>query len=607
MKFFTFGSKDIGIDLGTANILVTLKGKGIVLKEPSVVAIDRKTGNIMSTGNEAKEMLGRTPEQIKAVRPLKDGVIADFTATQLMLKNIIQKVEKRYNVGRPRVVVGVPSGITEVEERAVEESVLQAGAKEVYLIEEPMAAAIGASLDVAEPSGSIIVDIGGGTTEVAVVSLGGIVVSHSLRVAGDELDEDIVNYVKREMNLAIGETTAEQIKMQIGCAMPLMTEMTMEVRGRDLTDGLPRNEKITSTQVEEAMKESISKIVDIVKSTLEKTPPELASDIMEKGIVLAGGGALIKNLDKLISIETGMPVYVAEEPLDCVVRGAGKTLEDLERLKENIMYRNKKSGLLGIIITIVVLILIVIFSNKEANTSFFENVANKLVMPIQNGLTYVKNKVSGNSSFFTDISNLKTENKELQEKNSKLEQSLRELGNIKTENETLKEYLGLTEKYGEYKTIPGYVINKEINNYSKTLIINIGKQDGIEENMTVIADEGLVGHVISVTDNTAKIRTIVDTSSSISCLMSSSKDSIVCKGTLDSNTEIKAMYIPTDANLVQGDSVDTSGLGGIYPKGIHVGTIKKIVTTKNMTDRYALVETAVDFNKLNTVLVVKNN
>ena len=271
------------------------------------------------------------------------------------------------------------------------------------------------------------------------------------------------------------------------------------------------------------------------------------------------------------------------------------------------MYRNKKSGLLGIIITIVVLILIVIFSNKEANTSFFENFANKLVMPIQNGLTYVKNKVSGNSSFFTDISNLKTENKELQEKNSKLEQSLRELENIKTENETLKEYLGLTEKYGEYKTIPGYVINKEINNYSKTLIINIGKQDGIEENMTVIADEGLVGHVISVTDNTAKIRTIVDTSSAISCLMSSSKDSIVCKGTLDSNTEIKAMYIPTDANLVQGDSVDTSGLGGIYPKGIHVGTIKKIVTTKNMTDRYALVETAVDFNKLNTVLVVKNN
>lgn len=342
MKLFTFGSKDIGIDLGTANILVTLKGKGIILKEPSVVAIDRKTGNVVATGNEAKEMLGRTPHQIKAVRPLKDGVIADFSATQLMLKNIIEKVGKRYNIGRPRVVVGVPSGITEVEERAVEESVLQAGAKEVYLIEEPMAAAIGASLDVAEPSGNIIVDIGGGTTEVAVISLGGIVISHSLRVAGDELDEDIVNYIRREKNLAIGETTAEQIKLQIGCALPLMSELTMEIRGRDLTDGLPRNIVVTSAEIEDAIKESVYKIVDVVKNTLEKTPPELASDIMEKGIVLAGGGASIKNLDKLLSLETGMPVYIAEEPLDCVVRGTGKTLEDLERLKSVFINARKR-------------------------------------------------------------------------------------------------------------------------------------------------------------------------------------------------------------------------------------------------------------------------
>ncbi len=289
-----------------------------------------------------KKCYGRTPEQIKAVRPLKDGVIADFTATQLMLKNLIEKVGKKYNIGRPRVVVGVPSGITEVEERAVEESVIQAGAREVYLIEEPMAAAIGASLDVAEPSGNIIVDIGGGTTEVAVISLGGIVVSHSLRVAGDELDEDIVNYIKREINLSIGETTAEQIKMQIGCASPLMTEMSMEVRGRDLTNGLPKNVTVTSTQIEEAIRESIAKIIEIVKGTLEKTPPELASDIMEKGIVLAGGGAMIQNLDKLLSAETGMPVYIAEEPLDCVVRGTGKTLEDLERLKTVLVNSRKR-------------------------------------------------------------------------------------------------------------------------------------------------------------------------------------------------------------------------------------------------------------------------
>ena len=333
MNLFNLGSKDIGIDLGTANILVTLKGKGIILNEPSVVAIDTSTGNILATGFEAKEMLGRTPEKIRAVRPMKDGVIADFTATQLMLKNIIYKICRRYSIGKPRVVVGVPSGITEVEERAVEEAILQAGAREVYLIEEPMAAAIGANMDIAEPSGNIIVDIGGGTTEVAVVSLGGVVVSNSIRIAGDDLDEDIVNHVKRKRNLAIGETTAEQIKKEIGCAMPLMSEASMEVRGRDLSSGLPETITVTSSEIEEAMKESISKIVDVVKLTLEKTPPELASDIMEKGIVLAGGGALIKNLDKLISEKTDMPVYVAEEPLDCVVKGTGKTLEDLERLK----------------------------------------------------------------------------------------------------------------------------------------------------------------------------------------------------------------------------------------------------------------------------------
>ncbi len=333
MSLLSFKSKDIGIDLGTANILVTIKGKGIVLREPSVVAIDTKTGTVIATGFEAKEMLGRTPSEIKAIRPLKDGVIADFTATKLLLKNILERVCKRYNAIRPRVIVGVPSGITEVEERAVEETIMHAGAREVFLIEEPMAAAIGAEIEIEEPSGNIIVDIGGGTTEVAVISLGGIVISNSLRIAGDELDEDIINYVKKELNLAIGETTAEQIKKELGCAMPLMSQMSMEIKGRDLSDGLPRTDIITSDQVEEAMKESIEKILEVIKTTLEKTPPELASDIMEKGIVLAGGGALIKNFDKLVSLETGMPAYVTEEPLDCVVRGTEKTLQDLEKLK----------------------------------------------------------------------------------------------------------------------------------------------------------------------------------------------------------------------------------------------------------------------------------
>ena len=270
------------------------------------------------------------------------------------------------------------------------------------------------------------------------------------------------------------------------------------------------------------------------------------------------------------------------------------------------MYKNHKTGILGIVITVILLILIVVFSNGESNVSFFENAASKLVMPIQNGLTYLKNKISGNDTFFTDINKLEEENEELKNRNSELEQSLRELENIKTENETLKEYLNLTEKYGEYKTMPAYVINKDISNYSKTIIINVGKNDGIEENMTVIADQGLVGHVVSVTDTTAKVQTIIDTASSVSSVMSSTEESIVCKGTLDSTTELRAMYIPTDYNIIQSDSIETSELGGIYPKGIHIGTVRQVEATKNVTDRYAIIDTAVDFDKLSTVLVIVN-
>ena len=341
-NFFNLSFKNIGIDLGTANILVTLEGKGIVLNEPSVVAIDNVTGKIVATGAEAKEMLGRTPEKIRAVGPMKDGVIADFTATRLLLRNIVQKVCKRYNIVRLKAVVGVPSGITEVEERAVEEAIVQAGAKEVYLIEEPIAAAIGANIEISEPSGNIIVDIGGGTTEVAVISLGGVVVSKSIRIAGDEIDEAIVNYIKRELNLAIGATTAEEIKIKIGCVLPLMTKEVLEIRGRDLNTGLPKNIQISSEQIQEAIKEPINDIVEVIKSTLEKTPPELASDIMEKGIVLAGGGALIRNLDKLISTATGMPVVIADNPLNCVVKGTGKTLEDLDKLKTVLINSRKR-------------------------------------------------------------------------------------------------------------------------------------------------------------------------------------------------------------------------------------------------------------------------
>ena len=341
MKLFTFGSKDIGIDLGTANILMTLKGKGIVLKEPSVVAIDRKTGEIKATGYEAKEMLGRTPEDIKAVRPMKDGVIADFTATGLMLKNMIKKVSSRYSIGRPRVVVGVPSGITEVEERAVEESIIQAGAREVYIIEEPMAAAIGAGLRVEEPEGNMVVDIGGGTSEIAVISLGGIDTAESIRIGGNKLDEAIVNYVKKEYNLLIGERTAEDVKINIGSAYKDGEEVTSQISGRDLVTGLPKKIDISSSEIRDALKDPINTIVNGIKITLEKTKPELAADLMENGIMLTGGGALLKGLDLLVKEETGMPVFIAEYPLDCVAIGTGKSVEDQE-IFEKVLVANKR-------------------------------------------------------------------------------------------------------------------------------------------------------------------------------------------------------------------------------------------------------------------------
>ncbi len=330
MGFFS-SSKDIGIDLGTANTLVFVKGKGIVLREPSVVAINSNTKRPLAVGREAKLMIGRTPGNIIAIRPLKDGVIADFDTAQMMIKSFIEKGISK-GVKRPRIIVCYPSGVTEVEKRAIEEASRLAGASDVVLMEEPMAAAIGAGLPVSEPTGSMIVDIGGGTTEVAIISLGGIVTSKSLRIAGDEFDQSIIAYVKKEHSLMIGERTAEQIKMEIGSAYKVEDEKTMDIKGRDLITGLPKTVTISEDQVREALREPVSSIVEAIKTTLEKTPPELAADIMDKGIMLAGGGALLQGLDILIEKETNMPVHIAETPLDCVVLGAGKALEDYDKI-----------------------------------------------------------------------------------------------------------------------------------------------------------------------------------------------------------------------------------------------------------------------------------
>lgn len=331
--FYGMFSSDLAIDLGTANTLIYVRGKGIVLSEPSVVAIKKGTNQVLKVGKEAKEMLGRTPASIVAIRPMRDGVIADFDVTEQMIRAFIVKIHNRKALVRPRIVVGVPSCITQVEKRAIRDSAEQAGAREVYLMEEPMAAAIGAGLPVQEPCGNMIVDIGGGTTEVAVISLSGIVYSQSIRIAGDEMDEAIIQYLKRKYNLLVGERTAENIKIQIGSAYPFDEPRKMEVKGRDLVDGIPKALTVTDSDIREALHDPIYAVVDAVKTALERTPPELAADIAEKGVVMAGGGSLMHGLDTLISLETHLKVKVADDPLSCVVLGAGKVLDELDFLK----------------------------------------------------------------------------------------------------------------------------------------------------------------------------------------------------------------------------------------------------------------------------------
>jgi len=327
-------SNDIGIDLGTATTLVYVKGQGVVLCEPSVVAIDRNTHQVIAVGEEAKRMLGRTPGNIVAIRPMKDGVIADFDITEAMLRYFIRKVHKRRPLVTPRVVIAVPSGITEVEKRAVKDSAERAGARSpVFLVEEPIAAAIGVGLPIHEPSGNMVVDIGGGTTEIAVISLAGIVFSKSIRIGGDELDEAVIAHLKKTYNLMIGERTAEEVKIKIGSAYPLEEEMTMEVRGRDILAGLPKTITVSSEEIREALSEAIASILEAIRITLERTPPELSADLISRGLVLAGGGALLRGLDKLISEETGLPVHIADDPLTAVALGTGRYLSDINLLK----------------------------------------------------------------------------------------------------------------------------------------------------------------------------------------------------------------------------------------------------------------------------------
>ena len=333
-QIYNIFSTDLAVDLGTANTLIYVRGKGVVTSEPSVVAINRDTKEILAVGQEAKNMLGRTPANIVAVRPMKDGVIADYDTTEKMLRHFILKVHHRRTLVRPRIVICIPSGVTQVEKRAVKDSAIQAGAREVYLIEESMAAAIGAGLPIQEPSGNMVVDIGGGTTEVAVISLSGIVYANSVRVGGDEMDDCIVNYIKRQYNLLIGTATAEDLKIKLGSAFPLEQEIRTEIKGRDIVTGIPKTIEISDSEIRDALKDAVYKIVEAVRIALEKTPPELSADIVDRGIVLTGGGALLKNLDKRLSHETGLPIIVAADPLKAVALGSGQVLDELDLLKK---------------------------------------------------------------------------------------------------------------------------------------------------------------------------------------------------------------------------------------------------------------------------------
>ena len=340
---FSFRNQYIGIDLGTSNILVAIKNKRIVFNEPSIIAIDKKTDEVIAIGKEAKEMIGKNPDEIEVIQPVKNGVIADYLATEKLIKAIFKKISKKYMIKHPKVIVGIPTGITEVEERALQKVFIQAGAKEVYLIEEPTAAAIGANLQVSEPTGSIIVDIGGGTSEVAVISLNGIVATTSIKIAGDTMDEAIINYLKKELNLIIGKNTAERVKKEVGTVMISEEEEEQSTKacGRDIKTGLPKTVDITSKHIKEAIEEPVHEIIDSIKSTLEKTPPEISADLGEKGIYISGGGALLKNLDKLITYKTEMPVFIAEDALECVVKGAVRISEEMDTWK-NVLISVKK-------------------------------------------------------------------------------------------------------------------------------------------------------------------------------------------------------------------------------------------------------------------------
>ena len=583
---------DMGIDLGTANTLVHAKGKGIIIRDPSVVAVDRENKEV-AIGAEAKQMIGRTPGHIVAIRPMKDGVIADFDITQSMLKYFIKKAIGKHSLVRPRIVVGVPSGVTEVEKRAVIDATVQAGAREAYLIEEPMAAAIGAGLPVQEATGSMVVDIGGGTCE-AVISLGGIVISRSIRTGGDAMDDAIVRYIRKTFSLLIGERTAEEIKITIGTAMELEEATEMEIRGRDLVTGLPKNLLINANQICEALSEPVANIVDAVRNTLERTPPELASDIMDRGIVMTGGSSLLRNLDRLLSKETGMPVYVSDDALSCVALGTGIAVENVD------IYMS----LLLIVIALVALMALAV----EGRVRFpvLNRVVIAVISPVNSCIQTFTGAASSLEKKLEAITTMEAENEQLKKENAELRRANIAMAEFYAENQRLTKLLQYKEHVPEQKLLPAKVVGRNMGDLQDVVIIDRGSADGLDKEMAVVTGDGIVGLVEEVYPAAAKVMLITSSRCKIGARIlraDSRAVGVICGRSME-NMPLEMEHLPREADVRKGDVVITSGFSGRHPAGLVIGTVRETSPEAAGLLLNADVDPAVDSSKVEEVFVV---
>ena len=605
MGFFSyltgFGGRDMAVDLGTANTLVYVRGRGIVLSEPSVVAIDSRTGEVHAVGIEAKRMLGRTPGTISAIRPLKDGVIADFDVTEEMLRHFIQKVHQN-RWAHPRVVVCVPSGVTGVEKRAVEEACLSAGARQAYLIEEPMAAAIGAGLPVGEPTGNMVVDIGGGTSEVAVISLGGIVVSQSIRVGGDELDEAIINYVKKEYKLLIGQQTAEEVKLEIGSAYPLEEEVQAEIRGRDLVSGLPKTVVLTSEEVRAALEEPLVQIIDAIKETLDRTPPELASDIMDRGIMLAGGGSLLQGIDERLREETQMPAHRAESPLTCVAVGSGRSLEEFEaihRSNRNNSRNNRRptamknatiletlsacttkrygddERCLAVLVALSLTLLTAYFGESSSGgLHSVQRGAMEVLAPIQEGANRVVKPFRDLFGWFGSTLDAKDERDKLKKERDALRQEVTQLQVDGAENKQLRSLLDINTAGGmkAYEPVIARVFARSPSTWYSTVEINKGSSDGVRPDQPVINGEGLIGKVKSVSNGNAIVMLLTDQEFGVSAKAARSGEPGSLDPAVGAPGDLLLELVPRGKLVREGERIVTAGtvstrLKSLFPPG----------------------------------------